>query len=156
MERVAADHRPITTEVGNVWEWTSDPFPGRQTDRAGGGNPIELPGCFTISMVIPVIPVIPVVFFFWVDAYRGKICRSPRPNDVNFRRPDEEEKWILKGGSFLDSATGDFNHKACLHWAAMVIYSCYLPLGNVWDTQLIHGASRIICSDKQINIDKQW
>ena len=27
-------------------------------------------------------------------------------------RPDEEEKWTLKGGSFLDSATGDFNHKA--------------------------------------------
>lgn len=45
----------VFSTVGNVWEWTSDPFPGR---------------------------------------------------------PDEEEKWILKGGSFLDSATGDFNHKA--------------------------------------------
>ena len=117
LERVAADHRAITTEVGNVWEWTSDPFPGRQPDRSAGGNE-ELPGCFTISMGDPSDPSDlsdPSGFLFWVDAYRGKICRSPRPNDMNFPRPDEEEKWILKGGSFLDSATGDFNHKACLH-----------------------------------------
>lgn len=59
-------------EVGNVWEWTSDPFPGRRE----------------------------LVTFRWLSHLGTPV------------RPDEEEKWTLKGGSFLDSATGDFNHKA--------------------------------------------
>ncbi|CAK9013782.1 unnamed protein product [Durusdinium trenchii] len=45
----------LYSTVGNVWEWTADPF---------------------------------------------------------LTRPGEDEQWILKGGSFVDSINGEFNHKA--------------------------------------------
>ncbi|CAJ1366601.1 unnamed protein product [Effrenium voratum] len=45
----------LYSTVGNVWEWTADPFRSRQS---------------------------------------------------------EEEQWTLKGGSFIDSVDGEFNHKA--------------------------------------------
>ena len=89
-------------EVGNVWEWTSDPFPTQNRLGMPEGNvPLHRPRLIFMSW--PVVPAL---------------------------QRQEEPQWTLKGGSFIDSLEGEFNHKATRKTPALFFVTTLLPRGD--------------------------